>query len=117
MVIARAGRSSLGCLIGALLLAAGAYFGVNVAEPYLRYYRFRDAMSQTVRFADQRTDAQIKARLATFADSLGLPSDAAKIVVRRRPHVITVSSEYYERVELPLVAREIFFNPSAEAPL
>jgi hypothetical protein len=117
MVRTRHGRSNLGCLVVALLLAAGLYFGVNVGEVYLRYYRFRDAMTQNVRFASQRSDGEIKARLATFADSIGLPEGASKVRVRRTTHLIRISSEYYEHVELPLIIREVFLNPHAEGPL
>lgn len=118
MVSARQGRSALGCLFTLLLLTAAAYFGVNVTEVYLRYYRFRDAMQQQVHFARMRTDDDIKRQLATFADSLGLPPEAAAgLQVRRGDRSITVWSEYSERVELPLVAREIEFAPLVEGPL
>jgi len=117
VVRARYGRSSLGCLFTALIIAAALYFGVNVGEVYLRYFRFRDAMTQNVRFASQRGDAEIKARLATFADSIGMPEGASKVRVRRTTRGIRISSEYYEHVELPLYVREIYFNPHAEGPL
>jgi len=38
----RRGRTNFGCLFGILLLVTAVYFGVNVGEPYLRYYRFVD---------------------------------------------------------------------------
>ena len=113
MVRARRGRSSLGCLISLLLVAAVAYFGVNAGEMYLRYYRFRDAMGQEVRFAGQKSDEAIRRRLAALADSLGLPEAAGRVQVRRDGRRITVSSEYYERIELPLTVREVRFAPHA----
>jgi hypothetical protein len=84
---------------------------------YYRYYRLQDAMQQSVRFASQKGDADIKLHLATFADSIGLPEGAGKVLVRRNGRVIRISSEYYEHVELPLLVREIYFNPHAEGPL
>ena len=117
MVTARRGRSKLGCLFLLLLVTAAGYFAVNIGEPYLRYYRFQDAMSQEVRFARNRSDDQIRRRLTAFADSLGLPSEAARLAIRRRPGSISISSEYYENVEMPLFVREVYFNPSAEGEL
>lgn len=117
MVNTRRGRSTMGCLFALLLLTAAGYFAFNIGEPYLRFYRFQDAMRQEVRFAHSRSDDAIKRRLAAFADSLGLPPEAGHVTVRRRPNSISIWSEYYEHVELPLILREIYFGPSAEGTL
>lgn len=118
MVSARTGRSTLGCLFTLLLVVAAGYFAINVGEPYMRYYRFEDAMRQEVRFASNRTDADITRRLAAFADSIGLPPEAgAAVKVKREGRSISIWSEYSEHVELPLVAREISFTPLVEGQL
>ena len=114
MVSTRRGRSALGCLLTLLLLTAAGYFAVNIGEPYVRFYRFQDAMRQEARFAGSRSDAEIRRRLAAFADSLGLPAEAGRVIVRRRPKSISISSEYYERVEMPAFVREIRFAPAGE---
>lgn len=114
MVSTRRGRSSLGCLVMLLIMSALGYFALNVAEPYLRFYRYRDAMRQEARFARSRGDADIKRRLAIFADSLGLPDEAAAVRVRRRPAHIWIWAEYDEVVELPLIVRSIRFMPQAD---
>ena len=111
----RAGKSSLGCLFTLLVIVVVAYFGVNVGEVYLRYYRFRDSMAQTVRFADRLSDDEIRARLRSAADSLGLPEGAHSVQVRRRDRQVSVGTEYYERVELPGYVREIHFQPRVES--
>jgi hypothetical protein len=36
--------------------------------------------------------------------------------VRRTAKEISIESDYYERVELPLYVREVHFNPHAEGP-
>ena len=113
----RVGRSTLGCLLTLLLLTAIGYFGVNIGEVYARYYRMRDAMHQEVRFAGQRSDAEIKRRLQAFADSAGLPEDAGAVHIKRGAHDISIWSEYDERVELPLFVRDFHFSPAAEGPL
>ena len=113
----RAGRSTLGCLFSLLIVTAIVYFGVNVGEPYARFYRLQDAMHQEVRFARSRTDADIKRRLQAFADSVGLPAEAGQVSVKRGGNSISVWSEYDERVELPLFVRDFHFAPSAEGEL
>jgi hypothetical protein len=110
----RRGRTNFGCLFGVLLLVTVVYFGVNVGEPYFRYYRFLDGMKQEARFSSQFTDDQIQTRLAALADSLGLPEAAGQVRVRRESNRISLSSSYYERVEMPLLVRDILFSPQVE---
>lgn len=108
------GRSRLGCLVTLLILAAIAYFAANVGEVYVRYWRFEDAMRQEARFSARRSDEEIANRLAAFADSAGLPEGARRVRVRRGDHSISISSDYYEHVELPGFVREFYFSPHAE---
>lgn len=98
-----------------LLVAAAAYFGVNVGGVYYDYFRMQDAMRQEARFAEHNSDDLIVRRLAAAADTLGLPDGAEHIQIRRVPHHIDIWSEYYQRVELPLFERDVYFNPHAEA--
>ena len=108
------GASRLGCLLLLALLAAAAYFAVNIGQVYVRYYRFRDAMDQQARFAVRLSDAEVQRRLRTTADSLGLPEAAGNVFIRRSSGLIELWSEYYEPIELPLFVRELHFTPSAE---
>jgi hypothetical protein len=116
-VVSRRGRSSLGCLVALLIVAAAMYLGVNVGEAYWRFYEYQDAMRQEVRFAKQIPDERIKLHLKAYADSLGLPEDASDVTIDRANGEISVSAQYSERVELPLFAREIRFNPRAQGRL
>lgn len=112
---ARPGRSSLGCLVTLLLLTAVGYFGVNAGEAWLRFYEFQDAMKQEARFASRRSDDDINHRLRAKADSLGLPPEAAKSIrVRRTTRVLRIRAEYSETIEMPLVTRELHFEPKVE---
>lgn len=113
---ARAGRSSLGCLVLLLVVVAAGYFAVNTGEAYWRYYQFQDAMKQEARFAARRGDDLIARRLRAKADSLGLPPQAIRhLTIRRRAGVIRIGSEYYETIELPLVVRQMRFAPKVES--
>lgn len=96
-----------------LALTVIAYVGVNVGEPYLRYYRFRDAMKQDAAFATLRSDDAIKRHLGAFADSLSIPYPAANVRVVRGQRTISISSSYVERFTIGPYSREIRFTPSA----
>lgn len=117
MVTARPARSTLGCLLLILVVAAVGYFGVNIGEVYLRHFEFRDDVRQEVRFARMRSDAEIRSRLAAKADSLGLPAEAGRVGIYRTGGRITLTSEYTELVELPLFVREFDFSIREEGTL
>jgi len=114
MVTQRRGSSSLGCLFSLLLFAAVLYFGVNVGEVYFRYFQYKDAMRQEVRFAAHNNDAVIVRHLRDQADSLSLPEAARNVTVQRDGRHIEIEAEYYEHIELPLTVREVYLNPHAE---
>jgi len=114
VVARRRGRTNFGCLLTLLLVVTAVYFGVNVGEPYIRYYRYLDGMKQEARFSARFTDEEIQRRLAALADSLGLPEAAGRVRVRRASNRISLSTSYYERVEMPLIVRDILFSPQAE---
>ncbi len=114
MVKRRRGASTLGCLFTMLVIVALVYFGVNIGAPYWRYYQFRDAMQQELRFAERKTDSQIVATLRLKADSLMLPTSAHLINVRRAPSRITIWTVYAETIDFPFVTREVTFRPVVE---
>lgn len=111
MVNAPRGASRLGCLVGIMLAVTIAYFGFNIGEVYLRFYRLKDAMAQEARFAHNRDDNAIRIRLAALVDSLGLPDDAARVIITRDAARIVIKTIYTEHVELPMFVREFHFEP------
>lgn len=117
MVASRRGTGRLGCLVSLLLVVTVAYFGFNIGEVYVRFYRLRDAMAQEARFAQTRDDDTIRRRLAAIVDSLGLPEEAARIQIRREARRLVITTSYTEHVELPLFVREFRFNPEVIRPL
>ena len=114
MVTARRGASTLGCLFSMLIVVALVYFGVNIGAPFLRYYQFRDAMQQELRFAERKNDSQIITTLRLKADSLGLPAQAYRINVRRTPSRITIWTDYSETIDFPFVTRSVTLRPVVE---
>jgi len=113
MVRTRRGAGRIGCLLMLLVVTAIGYFGFNLGEAYLAYYRYKDRMKGEAEFAAHKTDAVIKMRLQAFADSIGLPEPADKVVVRRGEHDIFIYANYIVRIELPGHVREVHFNPTA----
>jgi hypothetical protein len=113
MVRSRRGAARIGCLLSLLIATAIGYFGVNLGEAYLNYFRYQDRMKSEALFAVHKTDAVIKSRLAAFADSLGLPESAGNVTVRRSRHNVVIYADYIVHIELPLQVREFHFNPSA----
>jgi hypothetical protein len=109
----RRGAGRIGCLLSLLILTAVGYFAVNLGEAFLAYYRYEDRMKGEAKFAAHSTDAAIKMRIAAFADSLGLPEPANKVIVRRGAHDIVIYANYVVQIELPGHVREVHFNPSA----
>jgi hypothetical protein len=87
------------------------YFGFNIGEVYMRFYRLKDAMAQEARFAQTRDDNTIRLRLAAVVDSLGLPDEAGRVIVNRDGARIIIKTSYSEHVELPLFVREFHFEP------
>lgn len=114
MVRARKGIGRLGCLVLLLVAAVVVHVGLGFAEAYWRYFRYRDAMAQSARFASERTDDAIRRQLAGVADSLGLPPEAQQVRVRREGGLVSIEARYTERVRVPGTEREVHFNPRVE---
>jgi hypothetical protein len=113
MVSARRGAGRIGCLLILLIVTVIGYFGVNVGEAYLDFYRYQDRMKSEAMFAAHTTDAVIRSHIAAYADSLGLPASAGNVIVRRGKHNIFIYADYIVPIELPGHVREFHFNPSA----
>jgi hypothetical protein len=114
VVKSRRGVSSLGCLLVLLVGAAAIYFGATIGENYFRFYQYQDSMHQEVRFAAHNSDALIVRHLRERADSLGLPDAAGDVTLVRDGRHITVDAEYYVHLQLPLISKDIRFDPHAE---
>ena len=115
----RRGGNSTGCLLSLLMLTVVAYYGVNVGELWVRYYRFIDEMDTQARLSAAIDNETIRRRLQVFADDIGLPDEAKTIVVRRTaaPREIRIESAYNERVDLPFLHHTFRFRPAVKHPL
>ena len=108
------GKSSLGCLVFAVFVAAVLYFGVEIGNVFWRNYQFQDAMNTEARFAAHNPNEIIIAHLRAQVDSLGLPESAKKIQIRRKPNQIWIWCDYIETVELPGMVNDLSLEPPVE---
>src|ERR1019366_302682 len=87
----------------------------------MHYEQCQDEMRSDARFGTTLTDSIIRIRLLAQVDTLGLPAEARRITIRRRngrPPTITISTEYTERITLPIFGVKLLhFKPTAEEPL
>ena len=114
MVMLRRGATKLGCLMTLLIVAAVGYFGAGAGEAYWRFFNYQDAMKQEATYRSQQPIPQLRARLRVLADSLGLPSDAGIVSIKRTAHEIFIEAHYDEVIVLPGYSREIHFEPKAQ---
>jgi hypothetical protein len=114
-MVARRGTSTLGCLLPLLIVAFALYIGRDFGEAYFRYYQFKDAMREEARFSTIRPDEVITAHLRNLVDSLDLPHNAGAVRISHNRDGITIWSDYYETIQLPLNhEKTIHFHPSSE---
>jgi len=113
----RLGSGARGCLISLALFTAALYYGINIGEVYLRYYRVLDAMRFQASIAPSVKDEVIERRLMWAADSILGQAPEFTVVRGGSPARITIQTEYEERVELPLFHHTFMLRPRAESPL
>jgi hypothetical protein len=109
----------MGCLFSLLVFVAVLYYGVNIGEVYLRYYRLLDEMRTQAVLANALDDGTIRRRIQSAAQDIGLPAEAQRVSIVRRPspREIVIETEYRETVKLPLFSHTFTFHPKATQPL
>ena len=110
----RRGTSSFGCLVMLILLGAAAFYGLHIGEIYVRYYQLLDDMRQQAKLARVFPDDSIHRHLTAQADSL--LGEAPRFQIHRGTNQVTISTEYSERLDLPLLKRTLVLRPRAEEP-
>ncbi len=116
-MVSRRGAASSGCLSWLLLAAVVAYVGTHVGEPYYRYYRYSDVVSQQARFASVRADDAIMRSIWASADSLGLPEEAYHLTISRAQGAIRISGAYDDYWSLLKYSRSVHYSIDTEAGL
>jgi hypothetical protein len=116
-MVMRRGASDLGCLGWLLTMSILTYVVIHVGAPYMRYYRFRDAVDQQVRYATFRNDDGIRQEIWAAADSLDLPEEAYHVTVERAPSSIHVFGSYEDSWQLLRYSRTVHFILNERGPL
>ena len=116
-MVSRRGAASTGCLGWILVIAIATYAGIHIGAPYMRYYRFRDAVDQQVRYATFRNDTTIRREIWSAADSLGLPEEAFHVTVERAPNTIRIFGAYNDSWRLLRYIRPVHFIVNEQGPL
>jgi len=114
--VRRRGASTLGCLVAIMLFMALLYYGVDIGRTYWNYYRLKDEMETSARFAQTQPDDQIHRHLIGVAQDLGLPAEAQRFVIRRteRPPLVTIRTSYTVELVLPFTRKHITLKPHVE---
>lgn len=112
----RRGASTLGCLMAILIFMAILYYGVDIGKTYWTYYRIKDEMETSARFAQTQPDDQILRHLIGVSQDLGLPAEAQRFVIRRTEHppLVTIRTSYTVDVVLPFKKKRVTLKPSVE---
>src|ERR1044071_6003193 len=97
----RRGGSKLGCLVALLIVAVVVYYGMDVGRIYWNYYRLKDEMETSARFASGQTDDQIMRHLGGIVQDLGLPPEARRFTIRRTGNRVIIRSQYLVELDLP----------------
>lgn len=116
-MVNRRGATETGCLAWILATAIIVYVGIHVGAPYMRYYRFRDAVDQQVRYATFRNDDGIRQEIWAAADSLSLPEEAYHVTVERAPSLIRIFGSYDDSWQLLRYSRTVHFIVNEQGPL
>lgn len=112
----RRGASTLGCLFAILLFMALLYYGVDIGKTYWNYYRLKDEMETSARFAQTQPDDQILRHLIGVVQDLGLPAEAQRFVIKRTEHppVVSIGTKYNVDLVLPFTRKRVTLTPSVE---
>ena len=116
----RRGASTIGCLVSLLLFAAALYYGVNIGQVYLRYYRLVEEMRTQARLAPGLENDVIRRRLVGKTAELDLPAAASNFTIlrpARQPPMILIETRYEEKVDLPLFRHTFRLHPRVEERL
>jgi hypothetical protein len=112
----RSGASTLGCLVSILLFMAVLYYGVDIGRVYWSYYRLKDEMETSARFAQTQPDEAIVKHLVGIAQDLSLPAEAQRFSIRRTTHppMVTIRTRYSVDLVLPFKSKRVTLTPVVE---
>jgi hypothetical protein len=87
-------------LIGLLIAGALIWAAVHTVPVYLRFFQFDEAVKEVARFANTRTEQEVRERILALADQYEIPLEAEDLIVRKVQEETEISVVYVERVEI-----------------
>ena len=66
----------------------------------LRFYKFKDAVHETLLFSNAKSDTQLQTRVMELARQLEVPMDADSVVISHHENQTRVNAAYTDQVEL-----------------
>jgi hypothetical protein len=81
----------------AALLANAAF---HVMTAYAAYYKFTDGVQQTALFGNDKSLAQLRARISAIAGELDIPLDDEDFTIAREEHHTKVDGSYVRSIDL-----------------
>lgn len=100
------GASTLGCLVSLIVTGVVLYYGSNAGRIWWRYVELKDRMKQAALLAtSQKDDQTILRRLTDDVKEIGVPAEAGKFRIDHIevPRAITISTQYTETLDVPLI--------------
>lgn len=103
------GTSTLGCLVSLILTGVVLYYGNTAGRIWWRYLELKDRMKTAAMFASTQKDDQLMRNLVNDVREIGVPAEAAKFRIERIdvPRAISISTQYTEVIDLPLVHKSL----------
>jgi hypothetical protein len=87
-------------LLKLVLVALVANATVRVGMAYLAFYRFTDAVQQTMQFGTAKTDEQLQSRVLELASEYDIPIDAGNFTIRHDEIHTIVDGSFTEPIDL-----------------
>jgi hypothetical protein len=70
------------------------------ANVVLKYYRFKDAVHETVLFSNSKSDAQLQGRVMELAGQFEVPVTTENVEILHQENKTIVNANYTDRIEL-----------------
>jgi hypothetical protein len=87
-------------IIKLLLAALVLHATWRAGTVYLRYYEFKDDVTQVAQFGTRQTDSELRNGVVLAAKRHEIALDPGTVTVRRENHHIIIDAAYTEQVEL-----------------
>jgi hypothetical protein len=70
------------------------------ANAFLKYYKFKDAVHETVLFSNAKSDAQLQSRVMDLARQFDVPVAADDVAITHQENRTIVNAVYTDQIEL-----------------